>query len=139
MASYALIKDIRSTALFYIRLKFDFAYEAVEDFNLLVFEAVGACYTLMDNDLLNQLVKQRGGQLRDYCVFLYQSNPPFRVCCRRYRLRDLLSLVGGYVFVGAVVMYPTILPPCTKNVAFILPIAEKCGIMNYDDMEGRAL
>ena len=78
-ASYALIKDIGSTALFYIRLKFDFAYEAVEDFNLLVFEAVGACYTLMDNDLLNQLVKQRGGQLRDYCVFLYQSNPPFRI------------------------------------------------------------
>ena len=56
-ASYALIKDIGSTALFYIQLKFDFAYEAVEDFNLLVFEAVGACYTLMDNDLLNQLVK----------------------------------------------------------------------------------
>ena len=56
-ASYALIKDIRSTALFYIQLKFDFTYEAVEDFNLLVFEAVGACYTLMDNDLLNQLVK----------------------------------------------------------------------------------
>ena len=52
-ASYALIKDIRSTELFYIQLKFDFAYEAIEDFNLLVFEAVGACYTLMDNDLLN--------------------------------------------------------------------------------------
>ena len=29
---------------------------------------------------------------------------------RCYRLRDLLSLVGGYVFVGAVVIYPTILP-----------------------------
>ena len=60
-ASYALIKDIGSTALFYIQLKFDFTYEAVEDFNLLVFEAVGACNTLMDNDLLNQLVKQRSG------------------------------------------------------------------------------
>lgn len=29
---------------------------------------------------------------------------------RCYRLRDLLSLVGGYVFVGAVIIYPTILP-----------------------------
>ena len=31
-------------------------------------------------------------------------------CIRCYRLRDLLSLVGGYVFVGAVFIYPTILP-----------------------------
>ena len=31
-------------------------------------------------------------------------------CIRCYRLRDLLSLVGGYVFVGAVITYPTILP-----------------------------
>ena len=29
---------------------------------------------------------------------------------RCYRLRDLLSLVGGYVFVGAVIIYPTIPP-----------------------------
>ena len=32
------------------------------------------------------------------------------VCIRCYRLRDLLSLVGGYVFVGAVIIYQTILP-----------------------------
>ena len=31
-------------------------------------------------------------------------------CIRCYRLRDLLSLVSGYVFVGAVIIYPTILP-----------------------------
>ena len=31
-------------------------------------------------------------------------------CIRCYRLRDLLSLIGGYVFVGAVFIYPTILP-----------------------------
>ena len=122
-----------------IQLKFDFAYEAVEDFNLLVFEAVGACNTLMDNDLLNQLVKQRGGSSEITVYFCIRAIHRSAFCCRRYRLRDLLSLVGGYVFVGAVVMYPTILPPCTKNVAFILPIAEKCGIMNYDDMEGRVV
>ena len=31
-------------------------------------------------------------------------------CIRCYRLRYLLSLVGGYVFVGAVIIYLTILP-----------------------------
>ena len=39
---------------------------------------------------------------------------------RRYRLRDLLSLVGGYVFVGAVIIYPTILPPCFSGGDFSL-------------------
>ena len=40
--------------------------------------------------------------------------------CRCYRLRDLLSLVGGYVFVGAVIIYPTILPPCFSGGNFSL-------------------
>ena len=31
-------------------------------------------------------------------------------CIRCYRLRDLLSLVGGYVFVGTVIINSTILP-----------------------------
>ena len=45
------------------------------------------------------------------------------VCIRCYRLRDLLSLVGGYVFVGAVIIYPTILPPCFSGGDFSLRLA----------------
>ena len=41
-------------------------------------------------------------------------------CIRCYRLRDLLSLVGGYVFVGTVIIYPTILPPCFLGGDFSL-------------------
>ena len=39
---------------------------------------------------------------------------------RCYRLRDLLSLIGGYVFVGAVIIYSTILPPCFSGGYFSL-------------------
>ena len=42
---------------------------------------------------------------------------------RCYRLRDLLSLVGGYVFVGAVIIYPTILLPCFSGGNFSLRLA----------------
>ena len=41
-------------------------------------------------------------------------------CIRCYRLRYLLSIVGGYVFVGAVIIYPTILPPCFSGGNFSL-------------------
>ena len=40
--------------------------------------------------------------------------------CRCYRLRDLLSLVDVYVFVGAVIIYPTILPPYFSGGSFSL-------------------
>ena len=39
---------------------------------------------------------------------------------RCYRLRDLLSLVGGYVFVGAVIIYPMILLPYFSGGHFSL-------------------
>lgn len=41
-------------------------------------------------------------------------------CIRCYRLRDLLSLVGDYVFVGAIIIYPMILPPCFSGGDFSL-------------------
>jgi hypothetical protein len=53
---------------------------------------------------------------------------------------ESVSISYGYEVVkGKFVDYKRLFVLCTKNVAFILPIAEKCGIMNYDDMEGRAL
>ena len=39
---------------------------------------------------------------------------------RCYRLRDLLSLVGGYVFVGVVIIYLTTLPLCFSGGNFSL-------------------
>jgi len=54
-------------------------------------------------------------------------------CIRCYRLRDLLSLVGGYVFVGAVIIYSTILPPCFSGSGFSLRLTlsrgQPCAIL----------